>query len=130
MFFRCNNLKLTNKLWDFVKSEVVYKKIDANILIFKVKKELESKVSLDNEILDLARANLRRNNPSAFVSQFDIENSRSKDPYVRSEAHLKLNAQGNAIKQSKASLIQDVYLGRVKLSQSSDILFNGVLDKY
>ena len=51
-FFRCNNLKLTNKLWDFVKSEVVYKKIDANILIFKVKKELESKVSLDNEILD------------------------------------------------------------------------------
>lgn len=99
-------------------------------MILKVKKELESKVSLDNELLDLARANLRRTNPSAFVSQVDIENSRSKDPFVRSEAHLKLNAQGKAIQQSRASLIQDVYLGRVKLSQSTGILFNGVLDKF
>lgn len=115
---------------EYVKSEVLYKKIDANTVINKVKKELKSKVSLDNELTDLASKNLRRSNPSVFVSQIVIENSRSKDPFVRSEAILKLNAQGKAIQQSRACLINDAYLGRVKLSQSSDILFNGELDKY
>ena len=108
----------------------MFNKVDANVVINKVQKELKSKVSLDNELTHLASKNLRRSNPSAFVSQIVIENSRSKDPFVRSEAHLKLNAQGNAIKQSRACLINDVYLGRVKLSQSSDILFNSELDKY
>jgi len=108
----------------------LFNKVDANVVINKVQKELKSKVSLDNELTDLASKNLRRTNPSAFVSQIVIENSRSKDPVVRSEARLKLLAQLKAIQESRACLINDVYLGRVKLSQSSDILFNGELDKY
>ena len=84
---------------------MLLEKVDATRVLYKVKKELENKVSLDNELLDIARKNLRRNNPSAFVSQIDIENSRSKDLHVKSEAILKLNAQGKAIQQSRASVV-------------------------
>ena len=78
----------------------------------------------------LASKNLRQSNPSAFVSQIVIENSRSKDPFVKSEAHMKLLAQRKAIIESRNCLINDVIIGRVKLSQKTDILFNGELDKY
>ena len=67
-------------MFEYVKSEVVYKKIDVRVIVNKVKKDLESKESVDNELTHLAREYLRRINPSAFVSQFDIENTRSKDP--------------------------------------------------
>mmetsp|Transcript_10431 Transcript_10431/g.9041 ORF Transcript_10431/g.9041 Transcript_10431/m.9041 type:complete len:216 (-) Transcript_10431:6-653(-) len=80
LFLRERNLKLTSKMFEYVKSEVVYKKIDVRVLVNKVKKDLESKESVDNELTNLAREYLRRINPSAFVSQFDIENIRSKDP--------------------------------------------------
>lgn len=108
----------------------MFKKIDARVVIHKVKKDLESKVGLDNELTDLAKKYLRKTNPSVFISQIDIKNRDSKDPFIQSQAFMKANAQLKAIQVSRASIVNDVYLGRVKLTQSSDVLFNGELDKF
>jgi len=45
-----------------------------------MEKELDKKVKLDNQLIDLTRERLLASNPSVFASKTDIQNQWSKDP--------------------------------------------------
>lgn len=123
-------MKLTAKLLNHARQDVLLGAVDVRQFTGKVKKDLERRVDLDNELVGLARERLRATNPSAFARRDDIIQAQSKDLLVRTDAQARLAAQLKAIQDCKTSVIADIYKGVVKLSSKSSSEFLGDLDYF
>lgn len=77
------------------------------MVVARVKKDIEDKNSLDNELTSMSRDSLLKCNPSVLVSKDVYVNFRSHDAYVKQAAIMILDKQLRAIQNQRAAILID-----------------------